>query len=100
MMRSTILLLVIPKVENNKGIVTGKFFEYMAAGKPVLAIGPTDGDLAKLIAETQCGEIFEYEECLKIKSFIISNLNKTMKEKSNKLFFSRYNLTKLLVKLI
>lgn len=60
--QSSLQLLVIPRVENNKGIVTGKFFEYMASGKPVLAIGPRGGDLERMIAETGCGKLFEYDE--------------------------------------
>lgn len=62
LLRSDLLLLVIPKVENNKGILTGKFFEYMASHKPILAIGPVDGDLAKIILETKCGRIFDYSD--------------------------------------
>jgi glycosyltransferase involved in cell wall biosynthesis len=59
---SSLQLLVIPRVENNKGIITGKFFEYMASGRPVLAIGPRGGDLEEMIAETGCGKLFEYDE--------------------------------------
>ena len=62
LMKARILLLVIPKVSNNRGILTGKFFEYLAAGKPILAIGPTDGDLAELIKTTKCGAMFEYSD--------------------------------------
>lgn len=62
LLRSDILLLVIPKVANNKGILTGKFFEYMASQKPILAIGPVDSDLTKIILETNCGRIFDYSD--------------------------------------
>ena len=60
--QSDLLLLVIPKVKNNMGILTGKFFEYLASQKPILAIGPTDGDLAKIILETNCGKLFDYND--------------------------------------
>lgn len=72
--RSSILLLVIPKVDNNKGILTGKFFEYLASRKPVLAIGPTDGDLAQIIKETNCGKIFDYEDKKGINRFLKEKL--------------------------
>lgn len=62
LLRSDLLLLVLPKVKNNKGILTGKFFEYLAAQKPILAIGPVDGDLSKIILETNCGRIFDYTD--------------------------------------
>jgi len=57
-----ILLLVINKIPNAKGIVTGKFFEYIAVGKRILAIGPTDGDLADIIRETGTGTVVGYDD--------------------------------------
>lgn len=76
--RSDLLLLVIPKVKNNKGILTGKFFEYLASQKPILAIGPTDGDLAKIIQETQCGKLFDYEDAEGMFQFVGRNLTNSV----------------------
>lgn len=73
--RSNLLLLVIPEVKNNHGILTGKFFEYLASGKPILAIGPTKGDLAKIIEETNCGKLFGYQDTKGMHGFILENLN-------------------------
>lgn len=73
--RSDLLLLVIPKVKNNHGILPGKFFEYLASQKPVLAIGPTEGDLAKIIQETQCGMLFDYNDSEGMLQFIQDKLN-------------------------
>ncbi len=70
LLRSNLLLLVIPKVKNNRGIITGKFFEYLASQKPILAIGPTDGDLAEIIQQTRCGKLFGYEDSNGISEFI------------------------------
>ena len=100
--RSDLLLLVIPKVKNNKGILTGKFFEYLASRKPVLAIGPTDGDLAQLIAETRCGEIFEYSDVSGMSLFIQENLIQA-KEKRELMPVDRYSrkeLTRTISKLL
>jgi len=72
--RSDLLLLVIPKVKNNQGILTGKFFEYLASQKPILAIGPTDGDLARIIEETKCGKLFDYSDSKGILQFIQEKL--------------------------
>ncbi|NBQ47161.1 MAG: glycosyl transferase family 1, partial [Sphingobacteriia bacterium] len=52
---SKVLLLLVNNTKNAKGILTGKFFEYLAAQRPVLAIGPVDGDLAAILNETHCG---------------------------------------------
>jgi len=70
LLRSSVQLLIIPRAENNKGIVTGKFFEYLASGKPVLAIGPRGGDLDQLMEETGCGKLFEYQDGTGMKNMI------------------------------
>jgi glycosyltransferase involved in cell wall biosynthesis len=66
------LLLLIPDVSENKGILTGKFFEYLATGKPILAIGPTDGDVAEILKESGAGAIYSYDDGPAIKEYIIS----------------------------
>ena len=55
---SDALLLVIPDIPANKGIITGKLFDYMGSGKPIIGIGPLDGDAAAVINECQCGKMF------------------------------------------
>jgi glycosyltransferase involved in cell wall biosynthesis len=57
-----VLLLTVNQVASAQGIVTGKIFEYMRAGRPVLAIGPTDGDLATIIGETRCGTVVDFQD--------------------------------------
>ncbi|MFN8292833.1 MAG: hypothetical protein U0T72_03865 [Chitinophagales bacterium] len=47
------LLFVVPNVPNDERIITGKIFEYLAAQKPILSFGNTNGDAAKLLQE--CG---------------------------------------------
>lgn len=99
--RSDLLLLVIPKVINNKGILTGKFFEYLASQKPILAIGPTDGDLAKIIQETQCGKLFDYEDSKGMLQFIQEKLvlPKTTMKTEPASQYSRKELTRKLTEL-
>jgi hypothetical protein len=53
--KARVLLLLINNSVNSKGIITGKFFEYLATGRPILLIGPKDGDAAKILAETKGG---------------------------------------------
>lgn len=59
---SQVLLLLINKSQNASGILTGKFYEYMAAKRPILAIGPTDGDAATVLNETSVGKIVGFED--------------------------------------
>jgi glycosyltransferase involved in cell wall biosynthesis len=97
LLRSDLLLLVIPKVKNNRGILTGKFFEYLASQKPILAIGSTDGDLAKIIQETESGKLFDYSDNDGMKAYLNSVFNISFQANTAKAAkYSRQNLTKLL----
>ncbi|MDG2194137.1 MAG: glycosyltransferase family 4 protein [Polaribacter sp.] len=69
--KAQVLLLLIPKVENAKGIITGKIFEYVQAKRPILAIGPEDGDVATIIEETASGVIVDFEDAEKLKATIL-----------------------------
>ena len=60
MVSSDILLLIIPKLKENKGILTGKLFEYIASGTPIILIGPPDGDAATILSEFKNVKIFNY----------------------------------------
>ncbi len=62
MKQSAVLLLAINNSSNAKGILTGKFFEYMASGRPILAIGPKSGDVSQILFESGAGEIVDYDE--------------------------------------
>ncbi len=70
-----VLFLVVNKVPAAKGILTGKIFEYLQANRPILAIGPTDGDLAEIIQKTDSGVIVDYEDRKAIKSVILGYFN-------------------------
>ena len=62
LLNSEVLLLIIPQAKNNKGILTGKLFEYLAAKKTIVAIGPADGDAAKIIEQCGAGKMFDYTD--------------------------------------
>jgi glycosyltransferase involved in cell wall biosynthesis len=68
MSASDAFLLIIANSDNNKGLLSAKYFEYIALKKPILAIGPVDGDLAKIIAETDTGVMMDYNDNSGIKS--------------------------------
>ncbi len=70
MTNSSLLLLMINNVPNNKGIIPGKIFEYFGSGVEILGIGPEDGDAAKIIKETKCGKMFDYNKIEDITNFI------------------------------
>ena len=59
--QSQVLLLAVNKVPSAKGIITGKIFEYLQAKRPILAIGPENGDLAEILSETNSGTIVGFD---------------------------------------
>ena len=66
-----LLLLLMPDSEPRaKGLVTGKLFEYMASGRPILCIGPEDGDAASILKETHAGTTVRFEDKDKIKETV------------------------------
>jgi glycosyltransferase involved in cell wall biosynthesis len=97
------LLLVIPDMVQNEGIITGKLFEYLAASRPILGIGPLNGDAARVLEKTGAGKMFSYDDHKNISAFI---LQYALKEKEwlpdqdqiNK--FSRKAQTEKLVQLM
>jgi glycosyltransferase involved in cell wall biosynthesis len=73
---ASLLLLPLNNTPTVKGIVTGKLFEYLAMQKPILCIGPTDGDSARIIKETQTGATFDFEDKEGIKQYILDTFQK------------------------
>lgn len=59
-----VLLLPLPRVDGHHGAgdVSGKVFEYMSARRPILALGPTNGDLADILNQVRAGHIFDHED--------------------------------------
>jgi len=103
MVTSDILLLIIPDVPNNAGIVTGKLFEYIASLRPVLCIGPVHGDAADIISETNTGATLDYHDSKGISEFVMERTTSGfIKQPENEKIaaYSRYNLTKELVRML
>jgi glycosyltransferase involved in cell wall biosynthesis len=59
MLSSNLLLLVIPDAPGAEGILTGKLFEYLGAGKRIVGIGPSNGDAATILKECQAGRMYD-----------------------------------------
>ena len=60
--QAQVLLLPLRKEPEAAAILTGKFFEYLASGREILAFGPAEGDLAKALQETESGVIVDFED--------------------------------------
>jgi glycosyltransferase involved in cell wall biosynthesis len=106
MRKAAVLYLSIPDVEKNKGILTGKLFEYLASQRPIICTGPKDGDAARIIAECVGGVVMGYDDVEALEKFLqkqfelwkekkISNVIKDEYKK-----YSRKNLTASLAEIL
>ena len=60
MRRTALLLLVVEPWSYAAGVVPGKTFEYLASGRPVLGLGPPDGEAAQIVARAGGGQTFAH----------------------------------------
>ncbi|MBT8398874.1 MAG: glycosyltransferase [Rhodothermia bacterium] len=80
MAEAAVLLLVIPDVPQAGEIVTGKIYEYIASGRPILAIGPPDGDAGRILDETGSGRMFARDDATGIEAFLMDELKRFREE--------------------
>ena len=69
--QAQVLMLLINRTPNAMGITTGKFFEYMAAKRPILCIGIEGGDAQKIIDETRAGLFAGFDDITSMKKNIL-----------------------------
>lgn len=101
MLNTTVLLLIIPDHQSNKSIITGKLFEYIASGKPIICLGPTDGDAADIIRDSGHGETFSYVDANGISEYLLSLISdNTILGKVSPEVFSRMELTSKIIPLL
>ncbi len=94
--KSKVLLLMVNNTPNAKGIITGKVFEYIASGRPVLVIGPKDGDLSSIIYNTNSGVVCDYYDLSDLKSTILDLYKNKLEFNPNSSPYTRLNLTEKL----
>jgi glycosyltransferase involved in cell wall biosynthesis len=99
--QSQVLLLIINDTPNSKMILTGKFFEYLAAKRPILCLGPADGDAARILNETQAGLLAGFGDVETMKLHILELFegfkNGTLSVQSREIEkYSRKSLTRRL----
>lgn len=106
--KANILVLTNFNNEASKGIIPGKLFEYMATNNPILAIGPDNADVQRILEKTNSGYYFNHQETENIKKFILQHYNKWLADPNYKfetdqsevIKFNRRNLTEKLSQII
>lgn len=71
--RSDFLLVGLGNSEAQKGVLPGKFFEYVETGRPIIAICDEDSELAGLVNRYSLG--IATRDALKIKNFLEAYLD-------------------------
>ena len=101
MLKTSVLLLIIPDHKSNKSIITGKIFEYIASGKPIVCIGPLDGDAAGIIGNKEYGKTFSYMDSKGISEYLASLISeKPVLERTSSEVYSRKELTGKIIPLL
>lgn len=62
MQQAHLLLLCIEAFPHDDGMITGKLYEYLASGRPVLGLGPPHGDAADLLRQTHGGQMWARDD--------------------------------------
>ena len=71
MSNADLLLLISPMVKNSHGIIPGKLFEYLATGRPILAVVEDDqSDVAEILRETKSGVFFSRKDTSELSDFL------------------------------
>ena len=75
--KATVLILPIREEPETKAILPGKLFEYLAARRPVLGVGTSEGAMATVLHQTGAGKIFDWDDSAGISAYIDSLWEKT-----------------------
>jgi len=69
-MEAYLLLLPVNDTPNSMGVVPGKLFEYIGAKRPIIGIGPLEGDSSKILADSGAGKMIAYDDSRALTSLI------------------------------
>ncbi|MBU1369312.1 MAG: glycosyltransferase family 4 protein [Bacteroidetes bacterium] len=93
-----VLLLFINRTPNAHLILTGKLFEYLGAARPIICIGPIQGDAAQLISKVSAGLVSDFDDVKQLEINIFSYYQawkngEDLSKKIDNSRFERRNLT-------
>ena len=106
MFKADILLNFLFDNQKRSSMISGKLIEYMATGNPILMIGDSKSEAAKLLSNQSYNLTVDPGQIKKINSFIKNKYENWIEGKINKpeykpiLPFSREQTTKSLIKVL
>jgi len=75
LLKSDALLLIVDESKESEEIVPGKVYEYVGAGRPIIAIAPQESAIAKLMQETKAGIVAHQTEIEKTGEIFLNYFN-------------------------
>jgi len=99
--KSQVLLLIEIDSPETKAIIPGKLFEYLAAKRPIAAIGPARSAIEDIVNKTEAGRYFDSLRESELKAHILSLYQsfKAGKLEVNSKYIEQYSRKKLTGKL-
>ena len=73
MINSDILFVVIPDLEKNRGIITGKLFEYIASGTEIILIGKNNSEASNILMDLGYQHVYDINDEIDFNSLLINN---------------------------
>jgi glycosyltransferase involved in cell wall biosynthesis len=95
MLSTNLLLLVIPDAPGAEGILTGKLFEYLGAGKRIIGIGPSNGDAATILKECSAGVMFDRNDKTGLLSYLSDEIMNDRSSQINSYEVKKYTRRQL-----
>ena len=100
--KAQVLLLIEINAPETRAIIPGKVFEYLAARRPILGIGPQKADFFDIVEGSQSGFCFDYGQKMLLKTQLLEWYNAYGKDgiRANSSDISKYTRENLTGKLV